>query len=859
LQVINQYKTASGKRYDVTVLVNGLPLVHIELKKRGTDLRKAFNDIKFYNDTTFADGGRLFEYAQLFIISNGTNTKYFANAFANGDKSDGWKFTSFWSDSKNEHINDLTDFVKYFFAKHSLLNMLTKYMVFDTGERLLAMRPYQIFAAEAIISKILCAHENGLAGTKKACGYIWHTTGSGKTLTSFKTAQLVADFGFVDKVLFVVDRKDLDNQTVKEYNAFTGGTDSAELYRTSSARDLAVKLDSGKTEDRIAVTTIQKLGIFIKKNKKHDIFGKNIVIIFDECHRSQFGDWHKKITSAFKKYFLFGFTGTPIMEENAVDNTFTTDLMFNRRLHSYTIVDAIDDENVLKFNVSVMSTLKDKDGKPILAAPDDALHDPVRIESIVDYVIANHRKKTKNCFNAIFAADKIATAKTYYEMFEKAIETNGSDLKIAIMFSQSPVDSKAAWKGDIGDEEFDVAELDDKDKNFLSYAIGKYNKMFTGESLTFDASDTGLPMYYADLCDRVKKCKVDILIVVNMFLTGFDAKCLNTLYVDKNLKYHGLIQAFSRTNRTLDAVKDCGNIICFRNLKENVDAALALFADKTAAKVILIREFKDYYDGYIDEKTGKQERGYKDLVDDLKTNFPLDSKIMGEEQKKEFVKLHNELLKKKNICQVFDEFDEQETLITPAEINDYKGRYLCIYEELRNAPKENKDESDEPESEYNFELELITQDDVTVDYILALLAKYVSNKSGDRAEDRARIDNIINSTMSLRPKKELIDKFIDESEEASMTEDDVAPAFRAFCTKERDAALTEIIKSERLDAERTIKFMNMAFRTGNFKTAGTAIAKLLPPIDLFGDDDCDEVKNNVVDKLATLFNRYGDL
>ena len=707
LQVINQFTPEGGRysnRYDVTILVNGLPLVHCELKRRGVNIREAFNQIRRYNRDSFWAGAGLFQFIQIFIISNGTNTKYFSNTTreasikeqtskkGSGKKtSNSFEFTSYWADANNKIINDLEDFTRTFLAKHTILNVLTKYCVFDTNNTLLVMRPYQIAATERILNKILISSNYHKEGTIEAGGFVWHTTGSGKTLTSFKTAILASQMDCIDKVLFVVDRKDLDYQTMKEYDRFQ--KDAANSNKSVAILKKQLEDDNCK----IIITTIQKLGIFIKKNKGHPIFLRHIVLIFDECHRSQFGELHKDIVKSFKRFHLFGFTGTPIFQKNAGANGAggirTTDQAFGEKLHTYTIVDAINDHNVLPFRIDYIKTIRMKDGvkdKDVAGIDkENALSAPERISAVVSYIIEHFDQKTKrnthggvyefkaltniaesakakdrgsvkeqkelkhiSGFNSMFCVQSIETAIKYYAEFKKQISENpGCALKVGMIYSFGANEAEDAdsdmWQesGFVDDENSDdTAGLDVVSRDYLESAIKDYNEMFHTD---YDTSSDKFQNYYKDVSLRMKNKELDILIVVNMFLTGFDATTLNTLWVDKNLKMHGLIQAYSRTNRILNSIKTFGNIVCFRDLSEKTDEAIALFGDKNAKGTILLRSFNDYYNGFTDEKD-KYHKGYTELVDELLTKFPLDgfkNNVITQEAKKEFVMLYGAILR----------------------------------------------------------------------------------------------------------------------------------------------------------------------------------------------------------------------
>lgn len=681
LQVLNQYETADGvhqNRYDVTVLVNGLPLVHIELKRRGVAIREAFNQINRYQRESFWAASGLFEYVQLFVISNGTHTKYYSNTTRfqhikemGGDTrkskkktSNSFEFTSYWADGTNKVIADLVDFTKTFFAKHTILNILTRYCVFTAEELLLVMRPYQIAATERILNRVEVANNYKKYGSVEGGGYIWHTTGSGKTLTSFKTAQLATALPYIDKVLFVVDRKDLDYQTMREYDRFEKGAANS---NTSTA---VLKRQLEDPTAKIIITTIQKLGVFIGKYKNHEIFSKRIVLIFDECHRSQFGDMHQAITKAFKKYYIFGFTGTPIFAVNAGTGGSpllrTTEQAFGDKLHTYTIVDAINDGNVLPFRIDYVNTIKMpdniQDAQVRAIDTEKAMAAPERITEVVSYILEHFDQKTKRQsyyshkgqrvagFNSIFAVSSIPVACQYYAEFNRQLEESGRKLNIATIFSYTVNEEEP-------DEEFDNDRLDKTSREFLESAIADYNTTF---ATNFDTSSDKFQNYYKDLSLRVKNREVDLLIVVNMFLTGFDATTMNTLWVDKNLKHHGLIQAFSRTNRILNSVKTFGNIICFRNLKKATDDAIALFGDREAGGIVLLKTYDDYYNGY--EQDGKHKSGYKELIERLLAEYPLGVAILGETAKKAFIALFGAILRLRNILTAFDDFAGNEIL-----------------------------------------------------------------------------------------------------------------------------------------------------------------------------------------------------
>ena len=905
LQVINQYVEDGGNydtRYDVSILVNGLPLVHIELKRRGVQLKEAFNQINRYQRDSFWAGCGLYEYVQIFVISNGTNTKYYSNTTrANHLKeqepggrnkskktSNSFEFSSFWADSNNKVITDLLDFTKTFFSKHTLLNILTKYCVFTSEKMLMVMRPYQIAATERIIQRINVANNYKFYGSIKGGGYIWHTTGSGKTLTSFKTAQLASRLPYIDKVLFVVDRKDLDYQTMKEYNRFEEGAADGNTSTAVLQRQLENKDKNGGYHDyRIIVTTIQKLSIFVQKNKNHPVFQQRVVIIFDECHRSNFGQMHSAITKNFKKYNLFGFTGTPIFAQNAGTGgdmrLKTTQQAFGDKLHTYTIVDAINDENVLPFRIDYVNTIKEKEGildQQISAIDrEKAMASPERISQVVKYILEHFDQKTKRSsyysfrvlddihkvasakkgaqvsehkteqklggFNAMFAVASIPMAKAYYNEFKRqqADLPEAQRLKIATIYSYGANEEEI--DGILGEENPEsTTQLDQQSRDFLEGAIQDYNKMF---STNYDTSSDKFQNYYKDLSLRMKNRQVDLLIVVNMFLTGFDATTLNTLFVDKNLKQHGLIQAFSRTNRILNSVKTFGNIVCFRDLQQATDDAIALFGDKDASSIVVLKDFMSYYDGYDTEK-GKHCYGYKELVEQFLEEFPTGEPVIGEESEKRFIGLYGSLLKSINILSSFDQFEGQE-ILSDRQLQDYQSNYLDLQEKWRKrrgADKENIND------DLVFETELIRQVEVNIDYILLLVQKYHDTNCTNK-EILVNISKAIGSSMQLRSKKELIENFI-----GSVNADtDVEQSWKDFVRQQKAEDLKELIESENLRPEETERFIESSFRDGQVRTTGTDIDKILPPMSRFGGSgNRQEKKKTVVEKLQTFFEKY---
>lgn len=898
LQVINQYEEDAGRhdtRYDVTILVNGFPLVHIELKKRGNAIREAFNQINRYQRDSFWAGCGLYQYIQLFVISNGTNTKYYSNTTRfqhikdNGEKnqskkkktSNSFEFTSYWADEKNRTIPDLVDFTKTFFAKHTILNILTRYCVFTSENLLLVMRPYQIAATEKIINRIVIATNMKKTGKLESGGYIWHTTGSGKTLTSFKTAQLATGLSDVEKVIFVVDRKDLDYQTMKEYDRFEKGA------ANSNTNTNVLKKQMEDPEAAIIITTIQKLDKFISKNKEHDIYKKHVVLIFDECHRSQFGDMHKAITKQFKNYHIFGFTGTPIFAKNSGSGKHadlkTTEQAFGDKLHTYTIVDAIHDKNVLPFRIDYINTIKNPEllyDKQVKAIDrEKALLDSKRVSEIVTYILDHFEQKTYrnqnrsyydhkvitnvdkmaqsknntveekklttkvNGFNSIFAVASIPAAMAYYTELKKQMEETSHKLNIATIFSfsQNEEDPDDIMQ----DENFDTSELDQTSRDFLDSAIVDYNEQF---NTAYDTSADKFPNYYKDVSLRMKNREIDLLIVVNMFLTGFDATTLNTLWVDKNLKAHGLIQAFSRTNRILNSVKTFGNIVCFRNLETQTNDALALFGDKEATGMVLLKTYAEYVNGY--EENGVHTDGYQTLVARLIQEFPLGVDIISEDAQKEFIKLFGRILRLKNILRCFDEFEtDNSNILSIRDFQDYQSIYIDLYQDYAKKDDAEKERINE---DLIFEIELIKQVEVNIDYILMLVAKYHQSNCEDKTI-LADINKSIDSSVELRSKKALIEGFI-----AQMTvKTNVDKDWKEFVKKQKEQDLETIIKEEKLKTEEAKKFIDNSFRDGDIKTTGTNIDKILPPISRFSKtNNRAETKANVIEKLKEFFEKY---
>ena len=776
LQVCNQIKQ-KGKhknRYDVTILVNGLPLVHIELKKRGVSLHEAFSQIDRYGKESFNAENSLYKFVQIFVISNGTYTRYFANTTAQNKNH--YEFTCEWADAKNKVIRDLKDFTATFFEKRTILEVLTKYCVFDSNNTLLIMRPYQIAATERILWKIESSFQNRKSGKIGAGGFIWHTTGSGKTLTSFKTAKLATELDYIDKVFFVVDRKDLDYQTMKEYQKFqpdsvNGSKDTKELKRSIEKQD-----------NKIVVTTIQKLNEFVKKNPSHEIYDKHCVIIYDECHRSQFGDAQKNIRKSFKNYYQFGFTGTPIFPENALGSD-TTAGIFGAQLHSYVITDAIRDKKVLKFKVDyndIRAKFKaaetETDDKKLKELEKRMLLHPERISKIVEYILKvyntkthrneyyNIKQKRLNGFNAIFAVQSVEAAKLYYEEFQKQQENLPEEkrLKVATIYSFAANEERNAI-GDIPDENFEPSAMESTAKEFLDKVISDYNNYF---KTNFSTNGSEFQNYYKDLSKKVKDKKIDILIVVGMFLTGFDAPTLNTLFVDKNLRYHGLIQAFSRTNRILNKVKTFGNIVCFRDLEKATKNAIKTFGDENSVNIILEKSYNDYIKGFKDEETGKSVKGYINLCNEIVKKFPKPVEIEKNQDKKEFAELFGELLKTENILKNFDEFENFEKIISDRQMQDMKSVYVDICEEIRNAGKDDQNNSNEQGidfSDIEFQIDLLKTDEINLDYILELILE--KTKEHDDIETlKSEIRRIIRTSLGTRAKENLVINFINKTD-----------------------------------------------------------------------------------------------
>ena len=873
LQVINQYEVEGGEggasrtnRYDVTILVNGLPLVHVELKRRGVDIREAFNQIRRYQRETFWAGSGLFDYVQIFVISNGTLTKYYSNTTrrqhveeAVGRRSpratsNSFEFTSWWADATNRPIQDLVGFTKTFFAKHTILSLLTRYCVLAADRTLLVMRPYQIVATERILQRIQVSTNYHQLGTVAAGGYVWHTTGSGKTLTSFKTAQLASRLDHVDKVLFVVDRKDLDYQTMREYDRFEKGAANS---NTSTA---VLKGQLENPSAKIIITTIQKLSTFINANKGHEIYDGQVVIIFDECHRSQFGDMHRNVTRAFKRYHLFGFTGTPIFGVNAGrggnPNLRTTEQAFGERLHAYTIVDAITDRNVLPFRIDYVNTIKMPEGlsdKQVSAIDTEhALLAPERLRQVVAYTLEHFDQKTKrhehyslagkrvSGFNAIFATASIDAAKRYYLEFkaQQAERPSRDRLKVGVIFSYAPNE-------DLGDEYldeegFETSALDQSSRDFLEEAIGDYNQIF---ATNFDTSADRFQNYYKDLSLRLKARELDLVIVVNMFLTGFDATTLNTLFVDKRLVNHGLLQAYSRTNRILNSVKTYGNIVSFRNLEQETNDAIALFGNKDAQSVVLLKPYSAYHAEYADR------------VQELRERFPLGEPIVGETAQKEFIALYGSILRRENILTSFDEFSGQ-AILAPRESQDYRSVYLDLYAEFRRGEAAERESIVE---DVVFEIELIKQVEINVDYILMLVEQWRAEHEGElfpSPELDSQIRRAVDASPSLRSKRDLILAFVN----SVSTHGELDAEWHAFVEAQRAQELDAIIGDEGLNDSATREFVERALRDGSLPATGPALSQLLPPVSRFAPTgDYGEAKGRVWARLAAFLERFSGL
>lgn len=890
LQVINQFEQIGSydNRYDVTILVNGLPLVHIELKKRGVAIREAFNQIHRYSKESFNKENSLFKYIQIFVISNGTDTRYFANTTKRDKNS--YDFTMNWATAKNTLIKDLKDFTATFLQKHTLLNVLVNYCVFDVSDTLLIMRPYQIAATERILWKIKSSYLAKNWSNKESGGYIWHTTGSGKTLTSFKAARLATELDFIEKVFFVVDRKDLDYQTMKEYQRFS--PDSV----NGSESTAGLKRNIEKDDNKIIVTTIQKLNNLMKSEDKLPIYDKQVVFIFDECHRSQFGEAQKNLTRKFKKYYQFGFTGTPIFPSNALGAE-TTASVFGVELHSYIITDAIRDEKVLKFKVDYndvrpqfkhIETEKNLEKLTALEKK-QAFLQPKRIEQIAQYVLDNFKQKThrfnagNNGFNAMFAVSSVDAAKIYYETFKRLQSAVKNPLKIATIFSFAANEEQDAI-GDIADESFEVEAMNSTAKEFLKSAIDDYNYYF---ATNYDVDGKSFQNYYRDLAKRVKNKDVDLLIVVGMFLTGFDAPMLNTLFVDKNLRYHGLIQAYSRTNRIYNSTKSFGNIVTFRDLEQDTIDAITLFGKSNTRNVVLEKSYQQYMEGFTD--AGVACRGYIDIVTELKEKFPDPSEIQTEKDKKDFVKLFGEYLRVENILQNYDEFAalqafqsldtsdakaveafkekyyltdeafaEMRPIDIPSErnIQNYRSTYNDIRDWLR-YPKEGEEKAKSTIDwdDVVFEVDLLKSQEINLDYILELIFEH-NKKTKNKAELINEIRSIIRASLGNRAKESLIVDFINQTDLDNIADKaGIIESFFQFAQKEQQQEADELMSSEGLKIDAAKRFINMSLKRGYASEQGTDLNDALPKMSPLNPQYL-TIKQRIFQKIAAFVEKF---
>ncbi|MDX1750681.1 MAG: type I restriction endonuclease subunit R [Methylophaga sp.] len=892
VQVIKQFEQAGShaNRYDVTILVNGLPLVQIELKKRGVAIREAFNQVHRYSKESFNSDNSLYKYLQLFVISNGTDTRYFANTTQRNKNS--FDFTMNWAKSDNNLIKDLKDFTATFFQKNVLLKVLLHYSVFDTSDTLLVMRPYQIAATERILWKINSSFEAKKWSEPESGGFIWHTTGSGKTLTSFKAARLAKELPFIDKVFFVVDRKDLDYQTMKEYQRFSPDS----VNGSDSTAGLKRNLD--KDDNKIIVTTIQKLNNLMKSEGDLPVYNKQVVFIFDECHRSQFGEAQKNLKKKFKKYYQFGFTGTPIFPENASGSE-TTASVFGKELHSYVITDAIRDEKVLKFKVDyndVRVKFKaietEQDEQKLNAAENrEALLHPERIREISEYILKNYRQKTHRLqpggkgFNAMFAVSSVEAAKLYYESLSRLQKDSDKPLKIATIFSFA-ANEEQNMVGAIPDESFDVSAMNSSAKEFLNAAIADYNAYF---KTSFSVDSNGFQNYYRDLAKRVKDKEIDLLIVVGMFLTGFDAPTLNTLFVDKNLRYHGLMQAFSRTNRIYDATKTFGNIVTFRDLEKATVDAITLFGNSNTKNVVLEKSYTEYMEGFTDAVTGEARRGFMDVVHDLEQKFPDPANIEKEADKKEFAKLFGEYLRVENILQNYDEFaslkalqdvdisdpqaveafkaehylnDEDfaalQTIRMPAErkVQDYRSTYNDIRDWLR------REKSGEEESKSKidwddvvFEIDLLKSQEINLDYILELIFEH-NKKTKSKAELVEEVRRVIRASLGNRAKETLVVDFINRTNLDDLGDKSgVIEAFFAFAQAEQQREADELINDENLNTEEAKRYITTSLKREYASDNGTELNTILPKMSPLNPQYLTK-KQSVFQKIAAFVEKF---
>ena len=892
VQVIKQFEQTGthANRYDVTILVNGLPLVQVELKKRGVAIREAFNQVHRYSKESFNSEQSLFKFLQLFVISNGTDSRYFANTTQRNKNS--FDFTMNWAKADNTLIKDLKDFTATFFQKHTLLNVLLHYSVFDVSNTLLVMRPYQIAATERILWKIRSSHQAKNWSKTESGGFIWHTTGSGKTLTSFKAARLATELDFIDKVFFVVDRKDLDYQTMKEYQRFSpdsvNGSDST----------AGLKRNLEKDDNKIVVTTIQKLNNLMKSEADLPIYGKQVVFIFDECHRSQFGEAQKNLKKKFKKFCQFGFTGTPIFPENALGAE-TTASVFGRELHSYVITDAIRDEKVLKFKVDyndVRPQFKaietEQDEKKLSAAENkQALLHPDRICEITQYILNNYRQKTHRLhagnkgFNAMFAVSSVDAAKLYYECFRELQKNSDKPLKVATIFSFAANEEQDAI-GDIQDESFDVSAMNSSAKEFLSAAIADYNALF---KTNFSVDSNGFQNYYRDLAKQVKAKEIDLLIVVGMFLTGFDAPTLNTLFVDKNLRYHGLMQAYSRTNRIFDATKTFGNIVTFRDLEQATIDAITLFGDKNTKNVVLEKSYKEYMEGFTDAATGEARRGFKDVVQELEARFPNPAAIEKESDKKAFAKLFGEYLRVENVLQNYDEFAslkelQSVDLADPAAVEAFKARhylrdedltalqaitlpperkvqdYRSTYNDVRDWLRREKAGAEKEKSTIDwddvvFEVDLLKSQEINLDYILELIFEH-NKKTKSKSELVDEVRRVIRASLGNRAKESLVVDFINQTDLDQIGDKaSVIDAFFKFAQAEQQREAQELITSESLNAEAAKRYITTSLKREFASENGTELNAVLPKMSPLNPQFLTK-KQTVFQKIAAFVEKF---
>ena len=895
VQVINQFEQTGtqANRYDVTVLVNGLPMVQIELKKRGVAIREAFNQVHRYSKESFNSESSLYKYLQIFVISNGTDTRYFANTVKRNKNS--FDFTMNWAKADNTLIKDLKDFTATFFQKNTLLQILLTYSVFDTSDTLLIMRPYQIAATERILWKIKSAYQTKQWGTAEGGGYIWHTTGSGKTLTSFKVARLATGLDFIDKVFFVVDRKDLDYQTMKEYQSFS--PDSV----NGSESTAGLKRNIDKDDNKIIVTTIQKLNNLMKSESNLPIYQKQVVFIFDECHRSQFGEAQKNLRKNFKKYYQFGFTGTPIFPENAL-GTETTASVFGRELHSYVITDAIRDEKVLKFKVDYndvrpqFKALEAERDEVKLSAAENRhllLH-PDRIKEISQYILQNFKIKThrnqgnNKGFNAMFAVNSVEAAKLYYEELNNLQEGNEKPLKIATIFSFAPNEEQNAV-GDIAEENFEPSAMSSSAKEFLAKAISDYNTMF---KTSFGVDSKEFQNYYRDLAKRVKSQEVDLLIVVGMFLTGFDAPTLNTLFVDKNLRYHGLMQAFSRTNRIYDATKTFGNIVTFRDLEQATIDAITTFGDKNTKNVVLEKSYNEYLNGFIDIATGETKRGYTEVVKDLTERFPDPNEIVTEADKKAFVKLFGEYLQIENILQNYDEFTHLKALqkinredstaletfkntyfltdediaamqdidvLKERTVQDYRSTYNDIRDWFRHERAGKAPESSEIDwDDVVFEIDLLKSQEINLDYILELIFEH-NKKMKDKVALVDDVRRVIRASIGNRAKESLIIDFINETDlEPIQDKTGVIAAFFAYAQEKQKEEANTLIAEEKLNIEAARRYIQASLKRKYASENGTDLNAILPKMSPLNPQYLTK-KQSVFQKIVAFIEKFKDI